>query len=551
MVRLPCQTRPEHSPAPRVPGLPALVLASLLLGAPLSQAKTVLVGGSGGELNYPDAQVTLGLVPGDTIGIRAGTYRSLSFAKLRGTAAAKIAIVNHGGVVKLTGACSGCSSNLTDAVNVVFSGAGTPGIEYGFQFHDQPYRGLQLNGNVDSTSVEHCRFENVADYVVRINANMKYDGTAATILEGLKFSHLFVKNSGAAIDWGDYNTASDFIGVGRHIEIHDNIVDSSQQGTGFRLNKVFEVDIHHNTLTRMGLGLTSTHPGTIMLRGDGRIHHNLIRNVWGVASRNFGCGLGRTGKVDVYNNIFLGSRKYSSIEANSLASDTTSRASVPFVGNCDYRFFHNTMGNQKAADFYSAMVDVYTLLGARCEIKNNLGFHIATDRPFEPARNYVYNLLNPNPPDTARNLYRTNPSDLGLADTVDANLLPGSIAIDRGVVLDLVTDDFSGIRRPSGAAPDIGAREHVATTRIGARSARSVAPRLVRSGAGWAMQSDDPILQVVVLDPTGSTLWKSSEASLSHSLEVPPNALRSGLNLLRVQSDRGSQTLRWTQLGDH
>lgn len=433
-------------------------------------------------------------------------------------------------------------------MHVVFSGTGHVGLEHGFRFHDIPYRAIKLKGDLDSTRIDHCRFENVGDHVIRVNADRKFDGTQETSIEGMEFSHLHVKNSGAVIDWGDYNTASDFIGIGRNISIHDNVVDSSQQGTAFRLNKVFEADIHHNTITRMGLGLSSTHPGTIMLRGDGRIHHNLIRNVWGVASRNFGCGLGRTGKVDVNDNIFIGSRKYSSIEANSLASDTTSRASAPFVGNCDYRFFHNTMGNQKAADFYSAMVDVYTLLGARCEIKNNLGFHIATDRPFEPARNYVYNLLNPNPPDTARNLYRTNPTDLGLADTVDAHLLPGSIAIDRGVVLDLVTDDFAGIRRPSGSAPDIGAREHVATTRIGARPKGDDHTRLVRTTAGLAMQSDVPILQVVVLDPSGRSLWESTAGSAPNTVEAPPAGLRPGLNLLRIRTDRGTETLRWTEL---
>jgi hypothetical protein len=528
-----------------------MVLTSLLLGAPLSQAKTVLVGGSGGDLNYSDAQVTLGLAPGDTIGIRAGTYRSLGFGKLRGTAAAKIAIVNVGGQVVITGSCSSCSSNLTDVVHVVFSGTGQSGLEHGFRFHDIPYRAIQLNGDLDSTLIDHCRFENVGDHVIRVNADRKFDGTQETSIEGMEFSHLFVKNSGAVIDWGDYASANTLTGIGRNISIHDNIVDSSQQGTAFRLNKVFEADIHHNTISRMGLGLTSTHPGTILLRGDGRVHHNDIRSVWGVCSRNFGCGLGRTGKVDVYNNIFLGSRKYSALEANTLASDTSSRTLPLYVGNADYRFFHNTIGNQRAADFSAAMVDVYTLAGGRCEIRNNLGFHIAMDKPYNPKTNYVYSLQNPNPPDTSDNLYSPNHADLGLEDTLQVRLKAGSIAIDRGRVLDLVTDDFSGITRSSGAAPDIGAREYVATTRIGARPAGPSATRFVRSGAGWAMQSDDPILQVMVLDPTGRTLWKSSEASLSHSVEVPPTALRSGLNLLRVQTHQGSQTLRWTQLGDH
>lgn len=518
----------------------SMIAASLLTASPGAWGKMVLVGGSGGSLNYPDAQTTLGLSAGDTIGVRAGTYTGLNFGKLRGTAQAKIWVVNHGGVVEITGACSSCSSNLTDAVHVRFSGTGQAGVEYGFWFHDIPYRGLQLNGSLDSTHVEHCRFESVGDLVIRVNANKKYDGTPGTILQGMKFSHLFVKNSSAAIDWGDYNAAADFVGMGRDIEIFDNIIDSSQQGTGFRLNKVFEANIHHNTITRMGLGLTSTHPGTIMLRGDGRVHHNVIRNVWGVCSRNFGCGLGRTGKVDVYNNIFLGSRKYSAIEANSLASDTTSRSASPFVGNVDYRFYNNTIGNQRAADFTAAMVDVYTLLGGRCEIKNNLGFHIAADKPYSPSNNYVYNLENPNPPDTAHNLYRHNPADLGLEDTVDVRLLAGSLAIDKGLDLGLVTDDHSGIARPQGTATDIGAREFSALSPIGARRPSSAATRILRTTTGWKVQSQSPILRVGVVHPEGRTRWIANIRA-TPTMELPSKALPGGIQFLSIQTDHGTE----------
>lgn len=527
----------------------SLFAGTLLLAAQASSAKTVVVGGSGGTLSYPNAQTTLALGPGDTIAIQAGTYAALNFGKLQGTAQAKIAIVNRGGVVEITGSCSSCSSSLTDAVNVAFSGTGSPDIEYGFSFHDLPYRALQLNGHLDSTSIDHCRFVNVADYVVRINANMVYDGTPATILQGLKFSHLFVKNSGAAIDWGDYAAAANLIGVGRDIEIFDNIVDSSQQGTGFRLNKVFEANVHHNTISRMGLGLTSTHPGIVMLRGDGRVHHNDIRDVWGVCSRNFGCGLGRTGKVDVYDNIFIGSRKYSAIEANSLFSDTTSRASSPYVGNCDYRFFNNTIGNQKAADFSSAMVDVYTLLGGRCEIKNNLGFHIAMDKPYNPATNYVYNLENPNPPDTARNLYRPDHADLGLQDTLQVRLLPGSIAIDHGLDLALVTDDFAGIPRPKGLATDIGAREFVPSTVIGAhRSVAAGAIHLRATSAGLAVESAAPLRRVGITGPDGRSTWLPLPSSDLRVLEIPGSRLGRGLHLLRIETDDRSEVRRWIAL---
>lgn len=59
MVRLPSRIRTEPSRAPGKLLHAAVIVGILLLGAPESQAKTVLVGGSGGDLNVPDAQNSL------------------------------------------------------------------------------------------------------------------------------------------------------------------------------------------------------------------------------------------------------------------------------------------------------------------------------------------------------------------------------------------------------------------------------------------------------------------------------------------------------------
>jgi len=46
----------------------------------------VTIGEGSGYLNYPDAQKTLGLQPGDTLHIAPGTYSGLSLGNLSGTA---------------------------------------------------------------------------------------------------------------------------------------------------------------------------------------------------------------------------------------------------------------------------------------------------------------------------------------------------------------------------------------------------------------------------------------------------------------------------------
>jgi hypothetical protein len=88
-------------------------------------AKRVSVGGSGGYLNYPNATTSLGLVVGDTIAIKPGTYSGFTFGNLKGTYAKKIVIVNDKGLVEIIGTSS---SALNAASNIVLTGSGAKGI---------------------------------------------------------------------------------------------------------------------------------------------------------------------------------------------------------------------------------------------------------------------------------------------------------------------------------------------------------------------------------------------------------------------------------------
>jgi len=527
-------------------------MRTLLIGLSLAiiflpratSARKVVVGGIGGALTYPDAQTSLGIAAGDTIAIQPGVYTGLNFGKLRGTAEGKIVITNNGGLVEVAQSCTGCSSNLTDAVHVVFSGAGAPGLERGFFFHDIPYRALQLNGDMDSSTISDCRFENVADNVVRMNnSTVKFDGTPATIATGLKFLRLSVKNCGNAIDWGDFTGAATLTGIGKDIEIAYNRIDSCQGGEAFRLNKVYRADIHHNTITNMGLGLTSSHPGIVMLRGDGDIHHNHVHNVWGVCARGFGSGLDGTGEIRVYDNLFLGSRKYSSVEAQTfatdLSSDTTSR---PYIAACNYRVFNNTMGNQSAADFTAAMVDVYTLQGARCEIRNNLGFNIAKDKAYSASYNYVYNLENPNVPDTSNNIYRPGFADVGLIDSVDCQLLSNSIAVDNGAPVSWIGDDFGGISRPQGRGMDVGAREFPAPTGTVAPHPMVRGSRIEGRSGRIAIHSDFPLRSASIRTMAGRLIAERSWTAVTTEGFLAWEESDGGLLIVTLMNSRGTES---------
>src|SRR5688572_17299875 len=80
----------------------------LLLTLSFTQAfsKKVLIGGSGGYLNYPNAATSLGLAPGDTIGIKSGLYTGFKFANIIGTPSKRIVIMNEKGPVEFVGSQS-------------------------------------------------------------------------------------------------------------------------------------------------------------------------------------------------------------------------------------------------------------------------------------------------------------------------------------------------------------------------------------------------------------------------------------------------------------
>jgi hypothetical protein len=380
-------------------------------------AKKVSIGGSGGYLNYSDATASLSLVPGDTIAIHAGIYSGFTFGNIHGTASKKIVIINDKGLVEVTGANV---SNLNTSSNVVFTGTGAKGIAFGFYFHDINGRALQLDNTADSIMISYAKFERVSDYTIRINADKKYDGTEETLIENLQFLYLSFKKTGTPIDWGNFAYGSDLIGCGRNVEVAYCTIDSLDGGDGIRLNKVFDVNIHHNRFTNTGLLLSSTHPGTSYLRGDGRIHHNFYHNIWGNGVRSEGIGLNGMGELIISNNIFLGSRKYSAIEVQTHPNDVT-KSGTPSTNSCYYKVYNNTMGNQSARDYSAAMVDVYSLIDGKCEIRNNLGFNIEKDKAYVPTQNYIYNRESPiatDVPDTSNNLYRRSFDQLGLVDTI-------------------------------------------------------------------------------------------------------------------------------------
>lgn len=519
------------------------ILATALLGSILQvNAKKIKIGGKGGFLTFSSTSTQV--LPGDTIAVAPGVYTGFSFSNLKGSATNKIIILNDNGLVEIKGTNSSSMQNTT---NVVLTGTGARGIQYGFYFHDITGRGIEFKGKMDSTAFSNLKFERVSDYALFMSNTVVYNGASTTMIRNMKLLNLWFKKTGTPFNCGNYGSVKDMMSVVRDVEVAYCRVDSIQTGDVFRFYKGFDVNVHHNIITNVGLNVT-THNGVVYLKGDGAVHHNYFKNVWGNCIRASGVGLNEVGDIYFYNNLCLGSRKYSGVELRTLPEDTSDTKVFPYTTKCNYYVYNNTIGNQTALIgtpagnvIRAVMVDVYDFFGAKCVIKNNLGFNVEKDRAYEPSRNYIYALQKPNKPDTSNNIYRRNYVDLGLKDTIDCMLTSKSIAIDKGLVFSTVTDDYSGIRRPLGRNPDVGAREYDIATSMDEidlfeKKELTVYPN--PASKEMRVEYEKPMGKVTITDQEGKLIESRSAQGSSFDLDILN--LSHGMYHISVETEDGT-----------
>jgi len=423
-----------------------------------AQGKKIYVGTGSGFIDYPNAQATLNLKDDDTVMINPGKYKNMTFKNITASPGHRIYIMNSG-QVEFNDPQPSWFSNLT---NVDIRGDGTPGIDFGFYMHDL-IRGIYIDGSMSGVYFSYIKMVNIADYSIYLyNPSLYYDGTnnANSLFYDLKFLHISV-----------YNIMTSFLQVGAYTGIVDDglknmlrklevaycTVDYTDQEDVLHLNKVVNANVHHNRFSHLGKN-DFRHTGIVFLYGNGDVHHNYISDYWGSAVRAHGFSLDAVGSVNVYNNIIVNSRKYSAIEAHISPEDI---AYSPYMHYCNYKIYNNTIGNLSAYDWKCSMVDTYDAVGGTIEIKNNLGFNIQRDLPYDPSWNFIYQRLNVTFPDTSNNLYARTYAELGLKEDTSCFLNLNSLAIDKGKTFSMVNDDIDGILRPQSAAYDIGAREYV------------------------------------------------------------------------------------------
>lgn len=250
----------------------------------------------GNGMYYPDAMTTFGLKPGDTLCIPAGDYEFIQLGKLVGTAAKPVVVTNCGGQVRIgiKTLKSDVAFNFMSNQYVEVSGAGTPGIEYGFDVNGKNLNNVQMMGmylGVGSTDmqVHHIYFHDVSHFIVAKTTqqcdNPQY-WEGKFVMKNVKIYHIK----------GRYALYEGFYIGNTHY------VMNYATCTGIKSHHVQDLEVYDNDLQYMGNDGIQVAMADL---GENRIHHNKVRN-YGTNKedgQSYGLLMGGGSRVKVYNNV--------------------------------------------------------------------------------------------------------------------------------------------------------------------------------------------------------------------------------------------------------
>jgi len=243
---------------------------------------------------------------------------------------------------------------------------------------------------------------------VKITTN---DGTAATAAHHIRLLNVEVKNApNQGIIVGQYCDDNEFL----NLHVHHNGKDANYDH---------------------GLYLS----GSRNLIEGGEWHHN---KEYGIQLYRFGTGnIVRNARVHDNGQGIVSSQQADNVIVNNMVYQNTRRGIILMSGN-QLKAFHNTAYNNGKIG-----IDISSAAVTNAQVMNNISF------------NQITNIKNLGTNTTLSNNLNTDPQFVN-ATLADFRLQGISPAIDTGVTLSEVTNDYAHVSRPQGAGYDIGAYEY-------------------------------------------------------------------------------------------
>jgi hypothetical protein len=444
-------------PVATVPFAALLLLAALalLLPTPLAAA-TVTIGSGAGNLDYPKAQDTLKLQPGDTLRIAAGTYSGISISNLAGTAAAPIT-VTCAPMTVFAGAGEGAFANLSFVHFEGFRITEGPVWHITGASHDLVFRNFTVGPH--------------GGFIVYDPAKI-FTGTKDSAFYNFRWEDCAF--TGTGIRNSDWSPVSNLRSLLLDFDVHRCSFKDYDAGTGpvsvLGFDKCFNLQVHDCTFSDIGVSkLVIGHNAVIVGSGYFKVYNNTFTRQWANDVRMFPMKLhalgydGADAVTRFYNNISWEKRKYPMFEQNAIHAEEFAKSNGLLDRTGSEILFNTLYRSRRAAKsgdpYVAQLVDIYA---PDVVVKHNLVIEPDCDMPFDATTDYVchYGAGPQTGIVVENNLVFRSWAEAGLVDTTTFAPGRGSPARDAATgKIAYITLDHDGHPRYVGAAADVGAVE--------------------------------------------------------------------------------------------
>lgn len=252
---------------------------------------------------------------------------------------------------------------------------------FGFAFHDQKYRPIEIEKLTQSLYLHDISFTNTGDYSIAYYYQGIWDGTDATATGNWTLDKLTFDNTGVAFT---SNGGFDSKGI-KNLMLNFTFSNSTIKncpwiGAAIYLGAAQNYALFGNTISNVNT-LVNNHNGIFHLVGNGSIHDNFIQHHQGNMVRAWGVSYGREIKeILIYNNKVYDSRKYSAFELQATPEIQEYLVTYPTrIAMTNARVYNNTVGRMNTSkDWEGLILDLYNT-GGTLRFDKNLGFDLYTD----------------------------------------------------------------------------------------------------------------------------------------------------------------------------
>ncbi|MGY3211272.1 hypothetical protein [Mucilaginibacter sp. HD30] len=420
------------------------------------------VGAGTGDLTIDGNATTY--MDNSLIVIAPGVYGTINIQNIN--PATKITIKNGKGVVAMDGGnYAGGTQNIyaglnySNCSNLLISGNGSAD-SFGFYIHDNFYRPTSISGTNKNVTLQYFSYKNIGDYpVIVYGSGAVWNGTDASVKNmGLKFRGNKFDNCNGTIQLGGQVTTTQITDLTKNIEFAYNQWTNCDAGSLVFAGATDAMDIHDNAFTNIN-PTNNNDNGFFLIIGNADYYRNYAKTYQGHALRLWSISFGTTpAECLIYDNINIGSRKYSPFEWQS--TEGLNVVAAPNTTYVNIKLNNNTSGHlnyEDHAEFGACLVDNYGMpAGSVQEVYNNMLYDTFTATGI-PHRIFQFS-------DTAleaqakanKNIYYTDDAAAGFNEST-LKLLNKSAAKNKGLSGHLI-DPLDYHQLPfNPAAPSIGA----------------------------------------------------------------------------------------------